>query len=306
MIVLMVVLAILSGLSFAVQGPVNTALGKRTSSIQATAVSFFGGAVISGIIALIDKNGDIKNITQAHTWQVIGGMYGAIAVCVSILTIPVLGVALSMTSVMLGQLLTGVVIDYYGLLGAEKIAISPLRILGILVVGVGIILLYFANTPKSDSKKSVQNKTLFMVLISFGSGIIGAVQTLSNASLASIIGDWEGTFMSFVVGFVSAIIMLLIIQKGKVYPFKNADTSIWMYCGGFLGVGGIFLGLYTVFALGSALQVSGTMVGQLIGGLIIDSFGLIQSAKVKAGGLRIIGVAAITLGVIIVTISKGM
>ncbi|MCR4742003.1 MAG: DMT family transporter [Treponema sp.] len=307
MTILMSILAILSGLCFAVQGPVNTALGKRTDVFEATMISFLGGTLTSLLLVFLIGKGDISSIKYAKLWQLIGGFYGAANVSVIVAAIPVLGAALALSIIMLGQLFAGVFIDAFGLLGSAKMEISIWRIIGIILVAAGIFLIYFGSSKnqskeKSDNKKS-QFIVILMLILSFLAGILGAMQSPTNASLASVVGNWEGTFISFLVGFVAMIPLSLIAGKGKLKKLTNVGIKPWMLIGGLYGVGGIFLSLFTVMKLGTALQVACGMVGQLSGGIIIDSFGLIQTPKVKINFLRLLGLLVILAGVVFVTLA---
>ncbi len=303
MTLIYVILAVVGGVVFAIQGPVNTALGKRTNTMQATAVSFTGGAIVSGIIMLILHQGNLLAITKAPVWTLVGGFYGAICVLVTIASMPVLGAALSVAAIMFGSLVMGTVIDAFGWLGAEAIEVGVVRVIGLFVVAVGIFLIYLGSREKTDKNKR-DLKKIAMVFIAFLSGMLGAIQNPTNASLAAVVGDWEGTFISFVVGAVVMIIVAFAFAKGKIQSFKNRGINFWMVTGGLWGVGGIFLSLFTVLKLGAALQVTCCMFGEVAGGLIIDSFGILQTAKVKTNAYRILGVATIFLGQILITLAR--
>lgn len=296
----MLCLGILGGICFGIQGPVNTALGKRTDVFQASLISFFGGMILSGLIAIFLGNGDFLLLKEVKFWQCLGGIYGIINVCVTVAAIPVLGAALSFTLIMLGQILSGSVIDFFGLFGSLKTQLSISRIFGILIIIIGVILIYFGSIEKSEKEvKSNKWKIFFMIISSLLAGILGAMQSPTNASLAKLIGNWEGTFISFFVGTLALIFVVFIKNKGRLKTMKNVGIKPWMMIGGSYGVLGIFLNLYTVQFLGTTLLVSCTMIGQLSAGLIIDTFGLIQTKKVKINFIRILGIIVIAIGILL-------
>lgn len=296
----MLCLGILGGVCFGIQGPVNTALGKRTDVFQASLISFFGGMIISGLIAIFLGKGDFLLLKEVKFWQCLGGIYGIINVCVTVAAIPVLGAALSFTLIMLGQILSGAVIDFFGLFRSLKTQLSISRIFGILIIIIGVILIYFGSIKKSEKEvKSNKLKIFFMIISSLIAGILGAMQSPTNASLAKLIGNWEGTFISFFVGTLALILVVLIKNKGRLKTMKNVGIKPWMMIGGSYGVLGIFLNLYTVQFLGTTLLVSCTMIGQLSAGLIIDTFGLIQTKKVKINFIRIAGIIVIAIGILL-------
>ena len=297
------VLAVTAGIFLSIQGPVNTALGRRTDKFQATLISFLGGTLLLTVIVLARGTNGFSHLVEARFWQLLGGLYGALGVCVSVAAIPVLGVALTLTVSMLGQLVMGTVIDRLGLFETAVTAVSPLRTLGILTVAAGILLIYAGSRERGQQKRE-KTGMLPMLLLTFCSGLAGAVQSPTNASLAALIGSWEGTLVSFAVGLLAIGIVTLARSRGRLKPMRGVGIRPWMLIGGAYGVAAIFLNLVSVTGLGAALQVACGMAGQLAGGIAVDSFGLFQAARVKINLRRAAGVAVILLGVVLITLAR--
>jgi len=53
----------------------------------------------------------------------------------------VLGAALMLAASIVGQLGAALVIDHYGLFGGTVISVTPARILGVALLGLGVILI---------------------------------------------------------------------------------------------------------------------------------------------------------------------
>lgn len=307
----MLILGILGGVCFAVQGPINSALGRKTDVFEASLISFFGGTLISLIIALVLRKGDFSLLKNAKFWQMLGGIYGVVNVCVTVAAIPVLGAALTLTIIMFGQILAGCFIDSFGFFDTQKTNFSIYKFLGILIFIIGIILIYFGSIKKSSCKNEKQDfqnkkeksknnvKFFLMIMLSLVAGILGAMQSPTNGSLAKLVGNWESTFISFLVGTLTLLLITLIVNKGKLKPIKNNNIKPWMLIGGLYGVFGIFLNLYVVQFLETTILVSCSMIGQLSCGIIIDTFGFIQTEKRKINILRIFGILVIALGIFI-------
>lgn len=295
--------ATISGISFAVQGPVNTALGKRTNKFQSTMISFLGGTLILLAIVLIWGNGNLSAINTVPVWQLLGGIYGAIGVCVLTAAMPYLGVALTLTVVLLGQIVSGAIIDTFGLFGVEKAEVTVLRILGIIAVAAGIFCIYLQKSQIKDEDKD-SSKRIALIVIAFISGLLGAIQSPTNAALSNTIGNIEATFVSFLVGLSVIAIVTLIVGKGRLTPMRGVGIKPWMVIGGAYGVFAIFLNVLTVVRLGAALQVACGLAGQLLGGIVIDALGVIETDKVRIDKFRIIGVVIIVIGDILIYLSK--
>ena len=161
----MLFLAIIGGSCFAIQGPINTALGKRISVFQASFISFLGGSIISLIILIFFGDGDFSKYSNLKSWQLIGGLYGLINVCATIAAFPVLGAALALTTIMLGQLIAGIFIDSFGFFDSPVLQVSPLRIVGIATVALGIILIYLGSNKKNENSSSSNNLKRFLMLL---------------------------------------------------------------------------------------------------------------------------------------------
>ncbi|MDW8564139.1 MULTISPECIES: DMT family transporter [Staphylococcus] len=130
-----------------IQTAINSALGQQLhSSIMASLISFTVGTIVLFILTLIfnkslkvttfnSKEGKLKPI------YFIGGILGVIFVTTNIILMPHLGAALTTIIVMLGQMLMGIIIDHFGLLGTNVNKITPRKVLGIIAIMIGIILL---------------------------------------------------------------------------------------------------------------------------------------------------------------------
>jgi len=292
-----------SGLLFAIQGPTNTALGVRTNKLEATAISFCGGVLVLGLLLLITGSNGLSRIGQAAPWMLTGGLYGAYGVFVAIWAIPSIGLALTLTSTMLGQLLMGAVIDGLGLMGSARVSISPLRIAGILIVAIGIMAIYFGTRIRGDRKERVP---AMLVLLPVSSGVLGAMQSPTNVALSKLIGSVEGSFVSFGVGFIAVLIALLITEKGRLAPVRGVGLKPWMLVGGLYGATAIYLNIVCTPHLGVALLVSAGMLGQLSGGFAVDTLGLLGSHRVPMNAKRLAGILIIAVGVVCVSIARGL
>jgi transporter family-2 protein len=54
---------------------------------------------------------------------------------------PRIGVAMTISLIIAGQLITALVMDHFGLLGLEVRQVTPLRVAGVVLVGLGAVLI---------------------------------------------------------------------------------------------------------------------------------------------------------------------
>ena len=139
---LAVVLAALAGVLVGLQAPVNSRLGRTIGSVQAATFSFVVGTVALALVASLFYGGlgSFGEVGKAPVWALVGGLLGAVYVTVAILTVRTLGVSGLTAIVIAGQLAAAVVIDRFGLLGIAKQPIGVQRVVGLVLLVVGVLL----------------------------------------------------------------------------------------------------------------------------------------------------------------------
>ena len=298
-----ILLAMVSGLCMAIQSPVNATLSRHAGHLQATTISFGGGAIVLALLMLVIGTGDLSKLADAQWWQLLGGTYGIYIVLVITYGIPRLGAALTSTILTLGNLMTAAVLDTFGLMGLPKVALEPARIAGILIVLTGVILVYIGKR-KQEQGMGLREGTLKVILMLALGGVAGAIQSPTNNALASHVGTVEASVVSFAVGFFVILAITLIATKGHPLPKSKEGIEGWMLTGGIFGGAVVFINLTAIAVLGSTVLQICTMLGQLSGGMAIDSFGLLRVNKIKANSWRWVGMIIIAIGVTIVALTK--
>jgi transporter family-2 protein len=131
-----------AGALVGMQAPVNARLGRTVGGVQAASISFLVGTVALLAAASVAHGGlaSYAKAGGAPWWAFIGGLLGAVYVTVAILTVRTLG-ASSLTAVVItGQLVISVAIDRFGLFGIERQSIGAPRILGLVLLVIGVAL----------------------------------------------------------------------------------------------------------------------------------------------------------------------
>jgi bacterial/archaeal transporter family-2 protein len=139
---LAVLLTVAAGAFVGLQAPVNARLGKGVGSLQAATVSFVIGTVALILVAALSSGGlsGLTNIGRVPWWALIGGFLGAFYVVVALVTVRTLGLSALTAIVVTGQLTIAVVVDRFGLLGLSKQHIGAARIVGLMLLLVGVVL----------------------------------------------------------------------------------------------------------------------------------------------------------------------
>jgi transporter family-2 protein len=139
---LSMIAVVLAGGATALQAPTNarmmTAVG---SPVNAAFVSFAVGTAALGILAVILQTKPDMAAARGLPWYAwVGGLYGAIFVVAAAWGVPRLGVALTITLMVAGQLLIGLILDHFGAFGTTAHPISLGRIAGVALVVAGVLM----------------------------------------------------------------------------------------------------------------------------------------------------------------------
>ena len=134
-------LALAAGMSNAFQAPINAALSKFTGVFESSCISFAVGALSLFIVSLIVGKGNFLNLIQAPPYLWFGGLLGAVLVTSMLFTVTRVGAAVTISSVITGQMIAALVIDQIGFLGVPKNPLDVYRLGGILFLMVGIKML---------------------------------------------------------------------------------------------------------------------------------------------------------------------
>jgi len=135
-------LALIAGMAVAVQGQINGGLGKKIGVIEGGFFSFALGTLVLLFVLIFFGNGQISSVTTVPKWQLIGGILGAFFVIVQVLVVPKIGVSTTLLAIIVGQIILSVVIDHFGLFGAER---RPVDMNKIAAVALMFIALYLYN-----------------------------------------------------------------------------------------------------------------------------------------------------------------
>ncbi|MDD3652647.1 MAG: DMT family transporter [Desulfotomaculaceae bacterium] len=137
------VIAVLSGVTMAIQGSINSALGKVIGLWETTFIVHLVGLILVSALLFVCRLGDgcLANYSHAPWYTYLGGILGVVIIYGVVLTMPKVGVAPATTAIILGQVFTAGLVDHFGLFGMQKIPFSLWNILGTLLMAGGAWLI---------------------------------------------------------------------------------------------------------------------------------------------------------------------
>lgn len=137
------------------------------------------------------------------------------------------------------------------------------------------------------------------ILILFA-GAMTAAQPPTNAVLARASGSvMFAALLSFAVGTL-ALIAVTLANRPKLDMSALRDVPWWAWLGGFYGAFFVAVGAYAAPRLGIASLITIAVAGQMIAALAIDHFGAFGLAQTPVSPGRLIGIALVLTGVVLV------
>ena len=137
---LIILIGLAGGVAVGLQSPMASMITQRLGLFESVFIVHIGGAIIALIPLLIYGNGKLSQ-WRSVPWYVLGaGVFGVVVIAAISFTIPRVGVAAAITTVVAGQILAGSLIDQFGLLDAHLRPMDLTRAIGLAVVLFGVWL----------------------------------------------------------------------------------------------------------------------------------------------------------------------
>jgi bacterial/archaeal transporter family-2 protein len=138
--------------------------------------------------------------------------------------------------------------------------------------------------------------------LAIGAGAAAAMQPATNAGLSKLVGLGPALIVNTVVVLIGAI--GLWAAMGAKTTFFPADASWTLYLGGLFGFM-IIASLAFVFPrIGAAYAVTLMVGGQCVAALVVDHFGLMGMPRAPLTIPRLIGIALVAAGAVVIQSSR--
>jgi transporter family-2 protein len=138
------------------------------------------------------------------------------------------------------------------------------------------------------------------VLLGVGAGCLVGMQAPINSRLGRSVGSVEAATFSFLVG-TAALVLILLVARGGIGGLGHVGRAPWWaLVGGLLGAVYVSVALVAVRTLGASGLTAVVIGGQLAISVAIDRFGLLGVARQSVGVQRILGLALLAVGVVLV------
>ena len=127
----------------AIQGPMNANLTANFGRhpISTVSLTFALGSLVLAVSVLVSCI-PLPSLSSETTvwWHWTGGLLGAAYVATISIAAPKIGIAVTMSYVLLGQVISSICLDHFGLIGVAQHTTSWQRLAGVLLVFGGTLL----------------------------------------------------------------------------------------------------------------------------------------------------------------------
>ncbi|MFC0820228.1 DMT family transporter [Moraxella marmotae] len=138
-------------------------------------------------------------------------------------------------------------------------------------------------------------------LMAFAVGMGSAVQAAINARLAHGLGNQtlSAAFVSFLIGTLCLAAVMLYQNNFGGLLDNLATQPWWRWLGGIIGAGFVFSMAMLAPKIGLVNMVFLVILGQLVAGMAIDLFGLIQMPVRPLSWYKYLGMAVMLVGLLV-------
>ncbi|EMC0310168.1 DMT family transporter [Staphylococcus pseudintermedius] len=306
MLSLLLILGLVAGAVIPVQTSINSRLSRFTqSSLYASAISFTVGTLLLVILNFILNPHLLTAEAFGHYhfdyYWYVGGLMGVIYLTGNMILLPRIGASLTVVTTITGQILMSMLIDTFGWFNVDVQALHVMKVLGIVLLLIGIILMNLQKNAKQLAQSSHNGPWILSGMII---GFTPPIQTAINSHLGQTLhSPFFASLVSFTVGASALIILTLMLHRHvKIHATSEQHGPLkwWHFVGGALGVIFVTTNIILTPVIGVTFTLITVMVGQIIMGLLIDHFGLFGVPHRHITKQRLLGFMLIIIAIIII------
>ncbi len=135
-----IIFSIVAGAAMSIQGVMNTRLSEKIGLYESN-MFVQGTAFLFSLIAMfILGKGDLHKLGETPKIYWLGGLIGLVITLTVMLSIKGLSPTIAISIILISQLLVAALIDAFGLLGAEKVAFTWQKYIGMALMIGGVVL----------------------------------------------------------------------------------------------------------------------------------------------------------------------
>ncbi len=141
----------------------------------------------------------------------------------------------------------------------------------------------------------------FYILLAMAAGIMMPVQAGVNAVLGSHLKTpFVAAFISFSIGTIALAVFCILLRVPLPAPALLSKLPLWLWTGGLMGAFFVTTTIILAPKLGAVTLLASLVAAQMAASLILDHFGLIGYPVQPISMWRVLGIAFLVIGVVLV------
>ncbi len=253
-------LALLTGMAISIMIAINGGLSESYGIYTASVIIHIVGCVFGFLVIKLKKE-KITFKVDFPKWMFLGGAFGVLTTVFNNFSFGKISLTSIVALGLLAKALSSVVIDCFGLFGANRYPFKKTTLIGLAFAMAGIVVMMDDTTEGA----------MFAVVLSLLTGVTVVMSRTVNAELGERIGSLKGSFVNHVVGLPITLVAVAVFGLNEPF-FQNFEpnTNPIVYVGGVLGITVVLLFNIVVPKLPAFRVTLLTFVGEVFCGVLVD------------------------------------
>lgn len=140
-----IVMVILAGMGLGTEAGILGPLGSVVGHYWATLCIFGLGAALLFFVSLLFGPRNPASVMSLPGWQLSGGLLGPCYVVIMTVAAPVIGITMTMTGILAGQIAKSLLIDHFGWFDGQRRPVNIRRLIALLLIAGALALIAGGN-----------------------------------------------------------------------------------------------------------------------------------------------------------------
>lgn len=273
-------LSLLAGMLISVMVVFNGGLNGRVGQTAALVIIHLAGLVFILLLMLIKR--EKLRLKRLPFYLYLGGLLGIMTTVFNNTAFGHISVSAMMALGLLGESVSSLLADHFGLLGLPKRPMRPQKLWGGLLALAGVVFMW-------------DDFQLIPVIVCLLAGVTVLISRLINGRQAAHSGLLGSTLINYAVGLTGSLLLLLFTGGGQSVSFAMSGP-FYIYLGGVMGGVIVLISSFCVGKIPSFYMTLALFLGQVLAGVLLDMV-LAQAFPMNnlIGGLFVLGGLSVNL-----------
>lgn len=138
-----IIFALIAGTCITLQGVINSRISQDIGTLPAIAVTQFAGFCLALFILLWVRDGRLSQLKKVKPLYLFAGAFGVFIIFNEVTAIHLIGVTVTMSMILVAQIVTAFLIDVRGWFENEKPSFGAPQFIGVAMMIIGVLIMQF-------------------------------------------------------------------------------------------------------------------------------------------------------------------